>query len=200
VKSESDSESIKSISSKFSLKRLIMGATAAEQEDAIADDAGEKIAQVMYEVRSSDQNLFDRLMVVHAPNTPEVTYLQMCVRYSELGQSWVAKRRNDAFDDMDPAAHWRLDQITGCLTSHAQKIAALTELLDREDATERQSNVHDDRFLKLWLFLEQFKAMKFLVRNRRLITPSRPRRSSKATDCEDYEALPSSRSASLHVS
>uniref|UniRef100_A0A7S1A439 Uncharacterized protein n=1 Tax=Noctiluca scintillans TaxID=2966 RepID=A0A7S1A439_NOCSC len=101
---------------------------------------------------------------------------------------------------MDPEAHWRLEQITGYLTSHAQKIAVLTELLDREDAIDRKSNVEDDRFLKWWLFLEQFKTMKFLVRNRRLITPTRPRRSSQTKYCEGYEALPASRSANLLVS
>jgi len=195
----SNSECTKLVASKSPIKKFRMR-SAVHDQDATSGDDGEKITGVMYQVRGSNPNLFDRLMVLNAPMTNEVIYLQMCVRYSELGQSWVAKRRNEAFDNMDPDAHWRLEQFAGCLTSFSQKTAMLSLLLEREESMMRQAQAQDDRYAKFWLFLEQFRVMKILVRHRRLITPTLSRRFPHANCCERYEVLPTTRSASQHFS
>uniref|UniRef100_A0A7S1F7H5 Uncharacterized protein n=1 Tax=Noctiluca scintillans TaxID=2966 RepID=A0A7S1F7H5_NOCSC len=166
--SHSNSRSIRS--------KINVGLTKHEDsdDDQRENDEGEKVAGALYTCRESHPHLFEALMVIPVPCTPEVMYLQMCVRYNETEQWYLGRQRNQALQAMDPDEHWRLEQLVGFLTSHPQKIKTLTRMLDIE-ARKRQelSSRKEEGGEKFWLFIEQFKYMNFLVRHRNFFTPPR---------------------------
>lgn len=156
--------------------KIHLGLTKHEDsdDDQRANDEGEKVAGALYTCRESHPHLFEALMTIPVPCTPEVMYLQMCVRYNETEQWYLGRQRDHALQAMDPDEHWRLEQLVGFLTSHPQKIKTLTRMLEIE-ARKRQelSSRKEEPGVKFWLFVEQFKFMNFLVRHRNFFTPRR---------------------------
>jgi len=151
--------------------KSIMGMPKDEDYEELEDQA-DKATGSLYTCRETHPHLFEQLMTVPGPCTNEVLYLQLCVRHCETDQWSVLRSRNQALHAMDPDEHWRVEQLVGFLTSHPQKIATLTQMLEREAEERRRLSFHQEqRCLKLWLFLEQFKHLKFLVRRRNYITP-----------------------------
>mmetsp|Transcript_29884 Transcript_29884/g.79529 ORF Transcript_29884/g.79529 Transcript_29884/m.79529 type:complete len:471 (-) Transcript_29884:131-1543(-) len=154
-----------------SFQSHIMGMHKDDDDEDLEDQA-EKVTGTLYMCREIHPELFEQLMTVPEPCTNEVLYLQLCVRHSEAAQWSVLRSRNQALHAMDPDEHWRVEQLVGFLTSYPQKIATLTHMLERE--AEKRGSVsvhHEQRCVKLWLFLEQFTHLNFLVRRRHFITP-----------------------------
>lgn len=151
--------------------KSIMGMPKDEDYEELEDQA-DKATGTLYTCRETHPHLFEQLMTVPGPCTNEVLYLQLCVRHCETDQWSVLRSRKQALHAMDPDEHWRVEQLVGFLTSHPQKIATLTQMLEREAEERRRLSFHQEqRCLKLWLFLEQFQHLKFLVRRRNYITP-----------------------------
>eukprot|EP00450_Noctiluca_scintillans_P004661 CAMPEP_0194496576 /NCGR_PEP_ID=MMETSP0253-20130528/13809_1 /TAXON_ID=2966 /ORGANISM="Noctiluca scintillans" /LENGTH=174 /DNA_ID=CAMNT_0039337995 /DNA_START=76 /DNA_END=600 /DNA_ORIENTATION=+ len=138
------------------------------------DAESDRVASVMSSMESTEPDLYEEVMHTDSAVTNLLRFVQLCVKCKTSSTILRATRRNDARAAFDDEELWRLERLTGCFTSHDQKVVVLKELLasERRVCHEVQKRPQE-RFLKFWLFMEQSRLARTAVRHRHWITPPR---------------------------
>jgi len=138
------------------------------------DVESDRVASVMRSIKSTEPDLYEELMDMDSAITNLMRFVQLSVRCNTSSTILRVTQRNDARAALNDEELWRLERLSGCFTSHEQKVVVLKELLVSErrvrDAVQKRPQ---ERFLKFWLYMEQSRLARTAVRHRHWITPPR---------------------------